>query len=177
MKHTLEHSRHATDIHAHLLTLFGLVLSSAAKTVIELGVNTGESTIALLEAVAATNGKLISVDIHDFPTTRQMLERYDLTNRWEFHHMDDIKFATEVWPKGELADLIFFDTSHQFEHTKREIEVFEPILRPGGVMVFHDTVTHYEGVQKPINEFLMINKWPYENKTNCNGLGIIRKPA
>ena len=177
MKHTLEHSKRPTDIHQHLVTLHGLVTGINAKTVIELGVNTAESTVALLEAVAATDGILTSVDIQDLPQTRPMLEGYGLTGRWQFHMMDDIKFGLEVWPKGKLADLIFVDTSHQYAQTKREIEVFEPILRPGGIMVFHDTVSFYQGVQKPINEFLKKNKWPYENKTNCNGLGILRKPA
>lgn len=177
MKHTLEHSKHGTDIHQHLVTLYNLVTGLKAKTVIELGVNTGESTIALLEAVYATAGKLISVDQQDLPQTRPMLERYSLTGRWEFHMMNDIKFAAEVWPKGVQADLIFVDTSHQYEQTKNEIAAFEPILRPGGIMVFHDTVSCYDGVQKPINEFLKTHKWSYENKTNCNGLGILRKPA
>lgn len=176
MKHTLEHSKRGTDIHQHLVTLHDLVTSIGAKTVIELGVNTGESTIALLEAVAVTDGKLISVDQHDLPQTRPMLEKYGLTSRWEFHLMDDIKFIKEVWPKGTMADIIFVDTSHQYAHTKQEIELYEPVLRPGGIMIFHDTVSHYDGVQKPINEFRKTHKWPYENKSNCNGLGILRKP-
>lgn len=177
MKYTLEHAKHGTDIHQHLVTLHNLVTSINAKLVLELGVNTGESTIALLEAVIKTGGKLVSVDQQDLPQTRPMLEKYGLTGSWEFHMMDDIKFAAEVWPKGVQADLIFVDTSHQYQQTKKEIEVFEPLLRPGGIMVFHDTVSFYDGVQKPINEFLKTHKWPYENKSNCNGLGILRKPA
>lgn len=177
MKHTLEHAKRGTDIHQHLVTLHGLVTSIKAKVVIELGVNTGESTVAFLEAVAATDGILTSVDQQDLPQTRPMLESYGLTGRWDFHMMDDIKFIKEVWPKDKLADLIFVDTSHQYHQTKQEIELYEPILRPGGIMVFHDTTSFYEGVQKPINEFLKTHKWPYENRTNCNGLGILRKPA
>lgn len=178
MKYTLEHSKKATDIHQHLVTLHGLVTSLKARTVIELGVNTGESTVAFLEAVAVTDGILTSVDQQDLPQTRPMLEAYGLTARWQFHKMDDIKFALEVWPKGKLADLIFVDTSHQYAHTKREIDTYEPILRPGGIMVFHDTVSCYDGVQKPINEFRKTRKdWSYENKTNCNGLWILRRPG
>lgn len=178
MKYTLEHSKHGTDIHQHLVTLHNLVTSIAAKTVLELGVNTGESTIALLEAVHATDGILISVDQQDLPQTRPMLEKYGLTGRWQFHLMDDIKFVKEVWPKDRQADIIFVDTSHQYAHTKQEIELYEPVLRPGGIMIFHDTVSFSDGVQKPINEFLKTHRaWPYENKNNCNGLGILRKPA
>jgi len=176
MKYTLEHAKRGTDIHQHLVTLHDLVTSIRAQLVLELGVNTGESTIALLEAVHATGGMLISVDQQDLPQTRPMLERYGLTGKWQFHLSDDVTFGL-AWPKDKKADLIFVDTSHQYEHTKKEIEIYEPILRPGGIMVFHDTVTFYDGVQKPINEFLKTHKWPYENKPNCNGLGILRKPA
>lgn len=177
MKYTLEHSKHPTDIHQHLVTLHDLVTGLGAKLVIELGVNTGESTIALLEAVHATNGLLVSVDQQDLPDTRPMLEKYGLTGRWQFNLSDDIAFGL-AWPKEKKADLIFVDTSHQYAHTKREIEIYEPILRSGGIMVFHDTVTCYDGVQKPINQFLKTHKdYKYENKSNCNGLGILRKPA
>jgi predicted O-methyltransferase YrrM len=153
--------------------------------VIELGVNTGESTVALLEAVHATEGTLISVDIQLLPNVVPMLTAYGLINRWKFNLSDDIKFAAE-WPADKKADLIFIDTSHTHDHTVKEIEMYEPILRPGGIMVFHDTVSFYDGVQKPINDFLKRhgsryerkpNSWQYENKTNCNGLGILRKPA
>lgn len=178
LKYTLIHAKRPTDIHEHLVTLYNLVKSLNAKLVLELGVNTGESTIALLEAVAATGGKLVSVDQQDLVQTRPMLEKYGLTGRWEFHKMDDIKFGLEVWPKGVQADIIFVDTSHQYAQTKREIEVFEPLLRPGGIMVFHDTVSYHKGVQVPISEFLVTHKgWPYENRKNCNGLGILRKPG
>lgn len=178
MKYTLEHAKRPTDIHQHLVTLHGLVMELKAKLVLELGVNTGESTVALLEAVQQTDGKLVSVDQQELPRTRAMLESYGLTGRWEFHKMDDLKFAREIWPKGQLADMIFLDTSHQYGHTKKEIEAFEPLLRPGGVMTFHDTMTFYDGVQKPINEFLKLHKnYKYENRTNCNGLGILRKPT
>ena len=84
MKYTLEHAKRGTDIHQHLVTLHDLVTSIRAQLVLELGVNTGESTIALLEAVHATGGTLISVDQQDLPQTRPMLERYGLTGKWQF---------------------------------------------------------------------------------------------
>lgn len=178
MKHTLSRSRLSTDIHEHLVTLFNLVTMINGRLVVELGVNTGESTVALLEAVEATDGEVISVDIEDpHPQVRPMLDSYGLTKRWTFYKSDDIVFGLH-WPKAKQADLIFVDTCHEYFHTKEEIRIYEPILRPGGIMVFHDTVTFFDGVQKPIFEFLATHKnWSYENKPNCNGLGILRKPS
>lgn len=178
MKYTLEHSKHPTDINQHLVTLHGLVTGIKAKTVIECGVNTGESTVALLEAVEATQGTLYSVDIQLLARTTPMLESYGLTKRWNFTKMDDLEYA-KIWPKERgLADLIFIDTSHQAEQTTKELAAYEPLLRPGGIMVFHDTTSYYDGVYKPIKKFIKAHLgWTLENKTNCNGLGILRKPA
>src|SRR3990167_4725978 len=90
VKRTLEHARRNTDIHEHLLTLFNLVKNMKAKLVIELGVNTAESTVALLEGVRETDGKLVSVDIQQLPRCIEMLKGYGLTDRWEFHVANDL---------------------------------------------------------------------------------------
>lgn len=177
MIYTKRHAQRATNIHEHLLTLYALVTGVRAKTVIELGVSTGQSTVALLEAVHATEGILVSVDINEHKNVRSMLAAYGLISRWQFRKVDDITFGL-TWPKDKKADLIFIDTSHRYEHTKREIEVYEPILRQGGIMVFHDTVTFADGVMRPIKEFLDSHpSYAFENHKNCNGLGIMRKPA
>lgn len=176
MIHTNRHARMGTDIHEHLPTLYVLVTGLKAKTVIELGVNLGESTVALLEAVHATDGVLISVDIQELPNVRPMLTSYGLISRWQFHKSDDITFGL-AWPKDKKADLIFVDTSHQYQQTKREIEIYEPILRSGGIMVFHDTMSYPDGVHKPIKEFLAGHpSYKFDNYQNCHGLGVMRKP-
>lgn len=176
MIHTNRHAAKLTDIHEHLPTLYALALGLKAKTVIELGVNTGESTVALLEAVHATDGILTSVDIQELPNVRPMLTSYGLISRWDFHKSDDISFGL-TWPKDKKADLIFVDTSHQYAQTKREIEVYEPILRNGGLMVFHDTVSYADGVLRPIQEFLTRHRgYKFDHFKNCNGLGVMKKP-
>lgn len=177
MHWTKHHAKQATDICEHLITLWGLVQEVDAKLVIELGVHTAQSTVALLEAVHASDGRLVSVDIDLLPHVIGMLNAYKLLDRWQFNLMDDIKFG-QKWPSGKKADLIFIDTSHTFDHTTKEIELYEPILRPGGIMAFHDTVTFRDGVLVPIENFLKANPgYKFVNHAYCNGLGIMRKPA
>ena len=36
-------------------------------------------------------------------------------------------------------DLLFIDTSHEYEHTRREIEIWSPFLSATGTLIFHDT--------------------------------------
>lgn len=175
MKHTLEHAKRRTDICEHLVTLHDMVVELPAKLVIELGVRGGESTVALLEGVQKTGGRLISVDIEPCPEARAMISSYGLAGSWQFVMADDVDFGRR-WTSGTV-DMVFVDTSHQYEHTKREIEVYEPILRPGGVMAFHDTTLFRDGVLTPILEFLKAHPdYGFENLENCNGLGIMGKP-
>lgn len=177
MKYTQAHAQRNTDIHEHLPTLYALVVQSGAKDVLELGVRGGESTVPLLEGVHATGGKLVSVDYEPCLAARDMVKRYGLGSRWEFVNSEDLDFGAKL--NGDRRwDLIFIDTSHIYAHTKKEIALFEPLVRPGGHLVFHDTSSFPEGVLKPINEFLRGRKgYTFVNHQNNNGLGIIRKPA
>jgi predicted O-methyltransferase YrrM len=176
MLRTKEHSAKSTDIHEHLPTLYSLVVESKAKAILELGVRTGESTVALLEAAQATNGHVTSLDIDPCLAAREMIGRYGLDSRWTFVHEDDLVWGA-AWDKAKPWDFIFIDTSHLYEHTKKEIALFEPLLRPGGIMVFHDTTAFPQAVLVPIQEFLSGHPgFRFENRPNCNGLGILWKP-
>jgi len=176
MKHTYEHAIKPTDIHQHLTMLYGLVVGMGAQKVIELGVNTGESTVAFLEALQVTGGKLFSVDIVPCVQARAMMQGYGLTKNWAFTMENDLDYVKK-WDGGQV-DIVFVDTSHEREQTKKEIAAFEPLLRPGGVMVFHDTVTYPTGVFEPILEFLSAHQdYKFVNHEHCCGLGLMKKPG
>lgn len=155
-----------------------MAVSLKAKIIIELGVRTGESTIPFLEALQVTDGHLWSVDSCACEDAKKKMKEYGLDGRWTFTMLDDLDYGRNVWDKSKLADIIFIDTSHEYKQTKEEISLFEPLLRPGGLMMFHDTVSHAAGVLKPIQEFLIGHPgWKFDNFQNCNGLGILRKPS
>jgi len=50
--------------------------------------------------------------------------------------LDDLT-AVKLFPDGYF-DCVFIDTSHQYEHTKAELEAWEPKIRPGGILSGHD---------------------------------------
>lgn len=41
--------------------------------------------------------------------------------------------------KGEPVDFLFIDGDHNYEVCKSDFELFSPLVRPGGVIGFHDT--------------------------------------
>jgi len=41
-------------------------------------------------------------------------------------------------------DFLFIDTDHAYHNVKDEYEKYSPMVRPGGIVAFHDTVWHTE---------------------------------
>lgn len=169
-----------TDIHEHLPTLYHETIEREAQQVIELGVRGGQSTIALLAAVEVTGGQLWSCDIAD-PRVDANIAAHP---QWTFKLGDDLQAVDEA---PESCDVLFIDTSHTYTQTLAELEAYGPKVRPGGIILMHDTeLLHPDddtsGIDFPVR--LAINEWleaypeyEFENHINNNGLGIVRIPS
>lgn len=127
------------DIYAHLPTLYRTVVDRQYGRILELGTRTGESTLALLMAAQATKGNVTSVDIQPVPVAWARIEEAGLLGLWEFIHSDDLLLE---W--NDHIDLLFIDTTHQYEHTLRELAKYEPFVVEGGAIALHDTTFHPE---------------------------------
>jgi len=164
-----------SDIYLHLPTMVELVEQLGAKHVIELGTRTGVSTVAWLYGLEQTGGRLTSVDLDAKPNIGDW-------PHWTFIQGDDVDPA--VVSQLEPADIVFVDTSHLLEHTRKELATYRWLVKPGGVICLHDTeVAHPEGapadeppfpVRKAVDEFVQQNGYRYMNIRECNGFGIIK---
>ncbi len=137
----LENCSRRSDISEHLSNIFYHALEASPRFIVELGTRGGESTRILLTVVAVTNGRVLSIDIHDCSGIKVLHPE-----RWQFIQANDVAFGNEgfvSWCKGQglvpKADVIFIDTSHLYEHTKSEIAAWVGHLSESGVMIFHDT--------------------------------------
>ena len=124
-------SQSGSDIHAHLPRLFELASIPYVK-VIELGVRRGDSTAAFLAAAEEQGGEVWSVDIAD---PRVPAEWHDL-QFWYLTVGDDLKVADQL---PDNVDIVFIDTSHTYEQTKLELELYVEKVKSGGLIVLHDT--------------------------------------
>lgn len=127
-----------TDINEHLVPILIESLLAEPDTIVELGVRGGQSTFVLERVARLTGAQLVSVDLDDC----SHVINYD---KWVFVQADDVVFGrqfkdwctqTGVDPR---IDVLFIDSSHLYEHTVREIEVWFPHLSDRAVVVFHDT--------------------------------------
>lgn len=121
-----------SDIQGHLARLHALVVEVGAQTVVELGVRTGRSTVALLAGVERTGGRVWSCDLNAPGIPAEVVDH----PQWTFVRGDDV---TVVDQAPRPIDVLFIDTSHEYEHTLAELNAYAPLVRSGGVVVLHDT--------------------------------------
>lgn len=131
-----------SDIAPHFPAMSRLVAEHHVRWIIELGVRDGASTSCWVMRAAQASGHVWSVDI----VPAQLVPR----RNWTFILGDD----TDVDVFSQLpdrVDLVFIDTSHAYWHTKLELEMYGAKVRPGGVIVLHDTQNeHPEDHGEPI---------------------------
>jgi len=141
-----------------------------ATRVIELGVRTGFSTIALLAATEG-RGELWSVDL-DPPLVPDWWR--DLEH-WHVHIGDDATPEAAGFCPAQ-ADLLFIDTSHYYTHTMAELDIYVPKLRPGGTVLLHDTGPEWPDVTKALNDYCPAAGLDWYDHPAWPGLGVIEIP-
>jgi predicted O-methyltransferase YrrM len=146
-------------------------LRSYAKevdTIIEMGTRGGVSTWAMLDGLPR-NGRLWSIDI----TPCEVPGRVYMDPRWTFVLGDDTDpFIQSQVPSS--ADLVFIDTSHEYEHTKVELE-WALSLGPKRILC-HDA--EWDGVARAVNEFCEDHHWsaviyPASDEKGPFGLAVL----
>lgn len=136
-----DRGRFRSDISDHLGFIFYFAVDAAPRLIVELGTRGGESTRALLAAARTCDATMLSVDIDDCGGIE-----VPFRDRWNFVRADDVAFGREGFVRwcdersiAPRIDVLFIDTSHEYEHTRQELEAWTPHLAPRGVMLFHDT--------------------------------------
>ena len=121
------------------------------KAMLEIGTANGGSLFALAR-VCAPDAHIISVDLpggsfgggytrwkiplfNAFAYGEQRLDliRDDSHDRRTF---DDVQARLG----GQLLDFAFIDGDHTYDGVSRDFELYKPLVRPGGIIAFHDIV-------------------------------------
>ena len=128
------------DSDQHLMTLFSIPFGQKAKTILELGVRDGHSSVPLLLAAVLNQGKLTSVDINDTPwkAPEPFLPNY------EFIKSDAIKFLEKCIEENRKFDFIFLDDWHAYLHVKKELELLGKMMDLNTIVLIHDLMCRTE---------------------------------
>lgn len=153
-----------------------LAFRMKATTVVELGCYTGWTSAHLAAGLRAAGcGRLWCLDSDPkyLQSAREHLTRQGLSERIEFIRGLSTESATLAALPPSI-DLLFIDTTHEYEDTKRELVAYLPRLSPHGIIAFHDSISHV-GVRRALTE-IMDNYDVLTFATEMgNGLSVVRR--
>jgi predicted O-methyltransferase YrrM len=97
-------------------------------------------------AVAAPRGHMIAVDALAGENASVMTSRFrtlaregqDVTCVWRDSHSESAAAQVAAALNGASLDVLFLDGDHSPQGVTRDYEMYSPLVRPGGVIAFHD---------------------------------------
>lgn len=162
------------------IVLAMLALSMNAEDILETGYDAANTT----EAFALTGAKnIVAIDkmteyMGTEPGARKLMEQYENVT---LHNGDALLFLKNCDPLS--WDFMFIDDDHSHMHVAEECEEVDRILRPGGMVCFHDTISRglwdvacghlpksYQRIEIPCIQVTM------KHAGEDFGVGIFRKP-
>lgn len=150
------------DMQPHVQRLHDLVVEMGARNIVELGVRKGASSAAFLHAVHQTDGHLTSVEL----TEPQPF----VDTRWSFIGGDDMSPGVIAQVPDDI-DVLFIDTTHRWNHTAAELDVYGRMVRDGGVVACHDT--DLPGVMEPLRAFWRERGVEWREWRESHGLAFV----
>jgi predicted O-methyltransferase YrrM len=146
-----------------------LITGNALTRIVQLGHYCGYSALLIgfmLRAMAG-GGKLFSIDIDPEATrfAQLWLERASLLGHVSLHVGDSCERSSVDAALRDLQgvpQLTIVDSSHQHDHTLKELDAWVPRMGPGSILVLHDTSVFARsfdhagagGVQQALDEWL-----------------------
>jgi predicted O-methyltransferase YrrM len=134
-----------------ILSLLEMVRKLRPKVVMEIGTAQG-GTLFMFSRVSDPSARIVSLDLPDGPggggygeKRIPLCQAFALNGqKLELMRADshDPKNLEKVkhWLKGEPIDFLFIDGDHSYAGAKLDFEMYGPLVRPGGIIAFHDIV-------------------------------------
>lgn len=169
-----------SDLGHNLHILFGAAAKFPACRVLELGVGTGQSTVAFLAAAELAGGHVWSVDISSGCLFMTEYAGSGNGGPWTFIHGDTADPSVISQVPGTV-DVLFIDSSHAYAQTCGELLAYVPRVRPGGLVLLHDTTWTFSDrpraeVADALNDTLPQMGLSWRELGGENGLGVIEIP-
>jgi predicted O-methyltransferase YrrM len=131
-----------SQIPEEIVWLMKLVAALRPRRLLEIGTATG-GTLYLLARAAGPDARFATIDLEQrydpevlrsFAHDRQQIELIVGSSADE----RTIARVRSVFPDG--LDLLFIDGDHSYDGIRQDFERYAPLVRPNGVVVFHDIV-------------------------------------
>lgn len=129
---------------SEILRLLKIIRTLKPKAVCEIGA-AGCGTTFLLTQAVASNALLITIDLAFTASRMAALESFALPEQQlvclqQNSHLPQTLQLVKRQLAGKQLDVLYLDGDHTYEGIKTDFEFYGPLVRPGGLIVFHDIV-------------------------------------
>jgi len=108
-----------------------------AKTIVEIGSADGGSSIVLGLKAQERQGHLTCIEPKPKGCMKNNMARYGLDDCYTIIAKASPWVPLDLLPKQ--IDLLFIDGCHELRWVLADYHYFEPLVREGGIIIFHDT--------------------------------------
>lgn len=152
----------------------------------------GGGSLCSIANLASDNAKIMSIDICESlyvsVEMKQSVLRGFAERGQEIHTLDADSHLPESLEEtkrffGESPlDLLFIDGDHHYEGVKKDFEMYAPLVKSGGIVMFHDIQPHVRGSQveqlwKELNPNYTTKEFIEDpEKQTWAGIGILWMP-
>ena len=141
------------QVRSEILQLLKIIKLRQPKHVLEIGTSNG-GTLFLFSRVATENARIISIDLPlgpygggypawKRPFYKSFAKKDQIIRllRANSHDPATWKEVAAILETNKI-DLLFIDGDHTYEGVKKDFEMYEPLVKDGGMIVLHDIVSH-----------------------------------
>lgn len=131
-----------TQIESEITGLIALAAGHRVRRLLEIGTAQGGTTLLLARAIPTTTW-LVTVDLQ--PRHRRTL-RFLAGDGRTLHSLGGssrapaVRKQIDILAAGEPLDLLFIDGDHSYEGARADYECYAHLVRPGGLIAWHDIV-------------------------------------
>ena len=131
-----------------ILGLVEILRRLKPSTICEIGAAGGGTTFLLAHA-APKDAVIITVDLIFSERRMAALKQFARGEQKIFclekdsHQIETVRAVSDCLPEGKL-DVLYLDGDHSYEGIKTDFELFTPLVKPGGMIVFHDIVPDFK---------------------------------
>lgn len=171
---------------AELAAFLSLVADLEPQVVVEIGSDRGGTLWAWQQLPSAP--RVVGVTLPDGPYGSAAMVKVN-DHGCEIVYGDSHDPATrdrlEAVLGGTPVDMLFIDGDHTFQGVKADFELFSPLVRPGGIVAFHDICDHPDHPTVKVKAFWDSLEWEGDReeivvdsapRRPWGGIGVLRVP-
>jgi predicted O-methyltransferase YrrM len=131
-----------------ILGLVEILRQRKPATICEIGAAGGGTTFLLAHA-CPSDAVIVTVDLIFSEQRKAALKQFAVGQQKIFclqkdsHQPETVNAIAECLPEGRL-DVLYLDGDHSYAGIKKDFELFSPLVKPGGIIVFHDIVPDFK---------------------------------